>query len=116
MVLAILFLIDLYVYQAIQYTFKGLSGTWQQIIKYSYWGLTGIVFSLILFYNFGNPDLFEGNTRALIFTFIFINYFSKTFSALFLIADDLIRLGKWAVNQVSPDKPAGLESEKITRK
>lgn len=115
MVLAILFLIDLYVYQAITFVFRGMSGTWQQVIKFTYWGLTAATFGIILIYNFGNPDLFQGTLRNMVFTFIFINYFSKVVGAIFLVIDDLIRLGKWVLSLGSSSGEGVPNGDKITR-
>ncbi|MCG8387468.1 MAG: metallophosphoesterase [Cytophagales bacterium] len=96
--LAVLFFLDWYLYQAITLLLKNSSGVVVKTIRYVYWGFTAITFSVILVYNFGNPDWLEGKVRSLVFTGIFINYFSKVFGILFLLVEDVTRLGKWAIS------------------
>lgn len=93
--LLVLFLVDLYIYQGIAQLMRNLSGTWQQVIRWGYWGLSVAIFGIILLYNFGDPDLWKGNARSITFSVIFIVYFSKVFGGLILVVDDLVRLGKW---------------------
>ncbi len=64
-------------------------------------------FFIILFYNFGNPYWLKGTTRSLVFTGIFINYFSKIFAALFLLSGDLVRGVQWIVSLFQNPTPSG---------
>ena len=98
LLLLLLFGLDWYVYQGALLATKGSSLVWRNILKYGFWTITAITFGIILYYNFGNPYWLKGNTRSLIFTWIFINYFSKFFAAIFLFGGDLVRLGKWVVS------------------
>ena len=54
--LAVLFFLDWYLYQAIALLLKNSSGAVIKTIRYAYWGFTAVTFSVILVYNFGNPD------------------------------------------------------------
>ena len=74
--LLVLFFIDWYFYQAVGVWVKGSTQNIIKWLKWAYWGITIATFLLILFYNFGNPDWFEGQTRSLVLTAVFINYFS----------------------------------------
>ena len=49
-------------------------------------------------YNFGNPDLLGKNMRTFLLVGVFISYFSKLFIVVFLLIDDLVRLGRWVVS------------------
>lgn len=111
----VLFLLDLYVYQGIVQLMRNLSGGWQQSIRILYWTITALIFAVILLYNFGDPDLWKGSARSITFSFIFMVYFSKVFGALFLVADDLIRLGKWVAGLFSKDNSESLGGESISR-
>lgn len=113
--LAVLVFIDWYVYQGISILLKGSSSWWRNGVRYTYWGVTAITFGLILLYNFGNPDLFEGQSRSIVFTGIFINYFSKVFAILFLFTDDLIRLGKWVVSLFQNPEASPVTGKGISR-
>jgi len=114
-VLLILLLIDIYVYQAISYVIRNTSSAWQTAVKVSYWFLTFATFATILLYNFGDPDLWKGSARSIVFTIIFINYFSKVFAGLFLVVDDLIRLGKWVAGLFSSGGSSVGEGQTISR-
>ncbi|MTI22842.1 metallophosphoesterase [Fulvivirga sp. RKSG066] len=114
LILGLLFLVDWYVYNGISVLLRNSTETAKNILKYVYWGITAITFVTILVYNFGNPDWFKGSSRSLIFTGIFINYFSKLFGVLFLLVDDIVRLGKWVASQFSNPEPTG-GGNKITR-
>ena len=115
MVLLVLLLIDIYVYQAVSFVLRNSSATWQNIVKVAYWFLTAATFTAILLYNFGDPDLWKGSARSIVFTIIFINYFSKVFAALFLVVDDLIRLGKWVARLFQSNGSSVSEGQTITR-
>lgn len=106
LLLAVLFAIDWYVYQGALLAIKGTSNSLRNVVKYGYWSLTVITFSIIIFYNFGNPDWLKGTSRSLIFTGIFINYFSKVFAAIFLFGGDLVRGGKWVVSLFQNPSPS----------
>lgn len=103
----VLFLIDWYVYSGISLLVRNSTLLTRNVVRYSYWGITLITFCVILFYNFGNPEWFKGQSRSLIFTGIFINYFSKLFAVLFLFSDDLVRLGKWLATFFQNPEPTG---------
>ncbi|TRX49188.1 metallophosphoesterase [Fulvivirga sp. M361] len=105
--LVVLFFVDWYIYQAISLLMKSSGTTSIRIVRSIYWGLTIITFGIILMYNFGNPDLFEGKSRNLVFTGIFINYFSKVFGIIFLLVEDVTRLGRWAINLFQNPAPSG---------
>ncbi|MCA6075415.1 metallophosphoesterase [Fulvivirga sedimenti] len=114
-VLAILLLIDIYVYQAVSFVMRNFSSTSQQIVRYTYWFFTAATFAVILLYNFGDPDIWKGSTRSVVFTIIFINYFSKVFAALFLVVDDIIRLGRWIAGLFQSGGSSVSEGQTITR-
>ncbi len=114
-VLAILLLIDLYVYQAVSFVLRNFSSTTQQIVRYVYWFFTLATFAVILLYNFGDPDIWKGSTRGVVFSIIFINYFSKVFAALFLVVDDIVRLGRWIAGLFQSGGTSVSEGQTITR-
>ncbi len=115
MTILVLFLVDLYVYQGLGQLIRNLSGSWQQFIRWAYWGLSVSIFLVILLYNFGDPDLWKGSTRSITFSIIFIVYFSKVFGGLILVVDDLVRLGKWVAGLFTRDAADSAAGQPITR-
>jgi uncharacterized protein len=106
LLLTLLIVIDWYVYQGIVLAVRNTSVLAKNIVKYVYWGITVITFSVIVFYNFGNPDWLKGTSRSLIVTAIFINYLPKLFTLLFLLSGDLVRLGQWIVSLFQNPSPS----------
>ncbi|MFN8352953.1 MAG: metallophosphoesterase [Spirosomataceae bacterium] len=94
----IFLLIDWYVFQAVKVAFQNTSSSTQQWVKWIYWGLNLLILSGMWLYNFGNPDWFGKNVRTFLLVGVFISYFSKLFVLVFLLIDDLIRLGRWIVS------------------
>ncbi len=112
-----LLLVDLYVFQAIRVIGQDLPDFWRKFIYNGYWGITILVLAGYFAYHFLNPDLYPKLFRNFLLVGIFINYFAKIFAVLFLVVDDLIRVGKWVAGFFSrnevPDADSG--TDKITR-
>ncbi len=88
-----IFIIDLYVFQAIKVVSTNWNPGWKKGITYAYWGLTAFTLFGIFAYNFWGIQL--RSLRAIILVTTFINVFSKVFASLFLVIDDLMRVGQW---------------------
>lgn len=96
---------------------RNLSGQWRNIIKYVYWGITVITIAVFFLYHFGNPEKYSATARSFILVWIFINYVSKFVGVIFLLIDDVVRLGKWIVGMFQ-DRASGTASnagESISR-
>lgn len=104
---AVFVFVDWYVYQGIALLIRNSTAWFRNGVKYAYWGLTVVTLATVIIYNFGSPEWFKGQSRGLIFTGIFINYFSKFFAILFLFSDDLIRLGKWITTLFQSPQASG---------
>lgn len=100
----ILFLIDLYVFQAIKVWVQDWPSLLKKTTVYCYWGLTLISLVALFTYNFTDAEKIGRLTKSIILTGLFVNYFSKLFAVLFLFIDDLIRLGKWTTENLLTSK------------
>jgi predicted MPP superfamily phosphohydrolase len=94
----ILFGIDLYVFQAIRVVGQDMPEFWKRFLFTGYWIITIIVLMGYFTYHFVNPDAFPKIFRTFLMVGIFINYFAKTFTVVFLVIDDLFRAGQWIVS------------------
>ncbi len=94
----VLFLIDLYVFQAIRVIGQDMPEFWRRFIFTGYWAITLIILMGYFTYHFVNPDIFPKHFRNFLMVGIFINYFAKTFAVVFLVIDDLFRAGQWVVS------------------
>jgi len=97
----LLLAIDFYVFQAVKTIVAGSSHLTRKVVFIAYWSLTGLSILLIVLYNFGIPGILPNSARSLIITALFINYISKTFGALVLVIDDVVRVAKWVLVQLS---------------
>lgn len=120
LVAGLLFLIDLYVWQAVRIVSRGLSESAQRTIGYVYWSFTGLALLAYIALQVLPPDSLGRITRGFVMTGIVIPYFAKVFAVLFIAADDAGRLVRWAIAKftqpetavipVSPSSPTSLSS------
>jgi predicted MPP superfamily phosphohydrolase len=101
LVIAFFVVIDLYVYQIFRYLFQDFSGGLKKTVQVVYWSVTGLTIAAFLLYHLTDADYLSKNVRNLLMVGIFINYLSKTFALVFLVIDDLIRLGQWAYQSLA---------------
>lgn len=111
LVAALVFLLlDIYAFQAIRHVWQNFSSTSRKVIAILYWSVSILAITGFLAYNLGGQDMPRG-LRTFFFSLIFINYFSKIFGILFLLIDDLARVGKWVWVQVlQSSRQAGASS------
>jgi len=100
--IAILFLVDLYVFQGLKAAIQGLSPEVQQVLKIGYWVL--FVASVVVFAIFANtPRHPSSPTKIYLTNIFFILYASKVLVMLFLFIDDVFRIGKLTMNALNSE-------------
>jgi uncharacterized protein len=114
-VIAILLLIDVYVFQAVLNVSKNWSLVWQSIARYGFWLPTLMCLAALLWWNLGNPYRVSTGLRNWIITGVFAVYFSKLFGGLFLLIDDAQRLVRWFAGMFNKTPATPLPGEVITR-
>jgi uncharacterized protein len=112
--LIVLFLIDLYAYQAILTVTNGLNPGPRNAVRLAYWLTTAVVFGAIFWYYYGNPYKYGSQLRNIVLVGIFMTYFSKVFGLLFVFIDDLQRGARWVVSLFSKN-PEALPGQPIPR-
>lgn len=120
--LAIILLLDIYVFQAVKTIGKKLSPLRRKVLFSSFWLTTVVTVFTILVSVFTQPAEWNVFFRVYLPGFIFALYFSKILFLLFLIIDDVRRLfhwsfisikGKFATKKIEIEKPK--EKNKISR-
>lgn len=97
---ALLFLVmDWYVFQAFRTVIDDLSGSWRKYFYILYWLITALSIASFLYYNLGEKETLSRGMRTLLFSLIFVNYFSKIFGVLILMIDDVGRAVRWVYLQ-----------------
>lgn len=112
------FLMDWYVFQAVRSVIDTMSGSWRKVIYVIYWLITIISIGGFLYYNLGGKEDIGRDFRTIIFSFIFVNYFSKLFGVIFLMIDDVGRAARWTLSQFgssSNELTSGKQGEGISR-
>jgi predicted MPP superfamily phosphohydrolase len=93
--LAILFAIDLYVFQGVKILIQNRTALSQRIIFIAYWAVAAFCLAVILIGNIYDWHQWNKAFRTYSFAFIITVYFSKLFVVLFLLIDDVLRLFRW---------------------
>ena len=94
-IFVVLFLIDLYVFQAVKLVSSDLNNTVKNIIYFIYWGMTTLSLSALIVNSFYDFHLWNRRIATYSFAIIVLTYVSKIFVVIFLLIDDLIRLFRW---------------------
>ncbi|MEP7171480.1 MAG: metallophosphoesterase, partial [Bacteroidota bacterium] len=99
-ILAILFIIDLYAFQSVKFLTRGLPQSQIRTAYYIYWAVSIFCFGLIIIGNIFDWHQWNKAFRTYSFAFVFILFFSKLFVDIFLLIDDLIRLFRWSGTKI----------------
>ena len=115
--IAILILLDLYIFSAIRSLSAAVLPRTKSIIFYSYWFVTLITICMILFMAFGDPKLISRETRSYLLAIIIGLTVSKIAAATFFLIDDIRRLVQWLVAKFmfTNTETAQINDDKISR-
>ncbi len=113
--LAVLLLLDFYLYQAVLAASKSWSPLWKSTIRIGFWVPTVISVVGIIWYNLGDPYRFGPQVWLWLRTFMVGIYFSKVIGILFVIVDDIQRGVRWVVSLFTRDAKDPIAGEGITR-
>lgn len=115
--IAILIILDLYVFTAIRSLSSSALPRTRSIIFYSYWFLTLITISTILFLTFSDPKLISRVTRSYLLAIIIGLTVSKIAAATFFLIDDIRRFMQWLVAKFmfTNTETAQINDAKISR-
>ncbi|MCY7411276.1 MAG: metallophosphoesterase [Chitinophagales bacterium] len=92
---ALLFLIDLYAFQAIRSVMHNSNISWRRIITIIYWSISIICIGFIWYATFFGYYSVPKLLRVYLTGALVVFYIPKLFLIVFLLIDDLIRGGKW---------------------
>ena len=113
--LAILFLIDFYIFQGVKTLTRNVNSRWTNVAYILFWGATAYIMLGFIVYRVFGPQVLNPQLQRWSTILFFILYVSKLPALLFLLIDDLVRVVKWIsakINHKSEDQVTG---NKITR-
>ncbi|HKR06893.1 MAG TPA: metallophosphoesterase [Bacteroidia bacterium] len=116
-ILAILFIIDLYAFQSVKFLCKGLPASQIRNTYFIYWSVSVFCFGLIIIGNIFDWHQWNKAFRTYSFAFVFILFFSKLFVDIFLLMDDLIRIFRWSGTKIISafGTPDSTKAEVVTK-
>ncbi|MEO8146200.1 MAG: metallophosphoesterase [Bacteroidia bacterium] len=91
----ILFVVDLYVFQAVRVAFRSSTFLLPKNIYTIYWILCASCYLILIAGGIIDWHTWPKAVRTYLFAFVFISFFAKLFVVIFLLVDDLIRLFRW---------------------
>ncbi|HLT75687.1 MAG TPA: metallophosphoesterase [Ohtaekwangia sp.] len=113
--IAILLVIDWYVFQAIITITKDWTSAWKPATRFAFWVPTAVCIGAILYYVLGDPYTISHQVRSFLITGIFAVYISKLFAVVVLFIDDVQRGIKWVASFFNRGIGEKLPGEAITR-
>jgi uncharacterized protein len=114
-ILALLVLIDFYVYQAVVVVTKDWTSIMKPIVRYGFWVPTIVCFISIGYYILGDPYSLSHQARTFLLTGIFAVYIAKLFAVLVLFVDDFQRGIRWVAKAFGRDETSVGSGPAITR-
>ncbi|GAB3944393.1 metallophosphoesterase [Spirosoma harenae] len=110
----IMLLIDWYVWQAVKTVSRSATESTQRIIAIIFWGFTVLSLVLYVVMQVLPADSLSRQVRTFLWAGIAIPYFSKVFTILILLIDDIGRFFRWIVSLFY--KPAVIEAVESSQK
>lgn len=98
---AILFLIDLYVFQGVRLLIQNKSISTQRIVFWVYWSVSALAIFTIFLGQWIDWHTWPKQLRVYTFAMIFIVYLSKIIVMIFMLLDDVIRLFRFAFGWIA---------------
>ncbi|MBK7429283.1 MAG: metallophosphoesterase [Saprospiraceae bacterium] len=104
-ILLLMILLDIYVYQVVRYLSAGQTDWIKWVWRGSFWTSSAVALVLVFCILQGYAESWPKNVLTYTRTFLFIFYFSKLFFAVFILIDDLRRLGSKAYQFIAGTEP-----------
>lgn len=105
-ILAIMLVLDTYVFQAVRAVSAAASPKVRLFIYIGYWLLTALTIACFLLFVFGNPDWMGKKFRTYLFATLIGLFMAKLVSVVFFIVDDIRRGIQWIFGRIMPRKTA----------
>jgi predicted MPP superfamily phosphohydrolase len=116
--LAIVLLLDTYVFQAIKTVTLSVTPRTRIVVYTIFWSISVLVIAGLLVYSFASQGFIPKQIRSYIFAIIVGLFLAKLVAVLFILLDDIRRLVTWLVvrlSEVGTKQEPGAAGEGITR-
>ena len=105
-ILILIICIDLYSFQAVKTISQNLTANQRKWVYSIFWGITGLVVLMLVASIFKSYQSWPKVLRVYLTGLMMIIYVCKLIIVIFLLADDLIRLGRWIASLFSTKREA----------
>lgn len=95
--ITVMFLLDLYVFQAVKMVFA--SSRYRTLLLISYWVVAILCIVGFVLFVTTSPELLGRKVRSYLFACIIGLFLAKMVSSIFLVADDLRRIAQWVAGK-----------------
>ncbi|WP_026770636.1 metallophosphoesterase [Asinibacterium sp. OR53] len=99
----VMFLLDLYVYQALRIVSQNASEKTRMVIHIAYWVISALTLATILSFPYVQALQTSRVFRNYIFSILVGLFFAKILGSVFFLADDLRRGSLWLMTKIFPD-------------
>ncbi|MEZ0542246.1 metallophosphoesterase [Fibrella arboris] len=110
LVVALFLLIDVYVYQAFKFFTRHSPEATQRTVAWCYWGFTLLSLGTYIALQLIPADSIGRVTRTMLTIAVFIAYFSKFITVIFLFIDDIVRFFQWIWSLVAGKSSASVNN------
>ncbi|MFM7015034.1 MAG: metallophosphoesterase [Bacteroidota bacterium] len=101
---ALILIIDVYVYQAFKFTLRNTSDYSQKISSIIFWSFTAFSIGVVLSTMIWDLQTWPKFIRTYFTAFVFIIMISKLLILIFMLVDDLTRFVRWSYSKLFPTK------------
>src|SRR5690606_23832035 len=106
----IFILIDVYAFQAVKTSAQNLSSAGRKAVYITYWSISALAYGgIVLFMIIGFQNV-SNHFRNFFISSVFGLFLTKLLIAIFLLIDDLMRLGKW-ITQLFLNNKTGADTQ-----
>ena len=99
----VMFLLDLYVYQALRLVSQNATEKARMVIHIAYWVISALTLATILSFPYVQALQTSRVFRNYIFSILVGLFFAKILGSVFFLADDLRRGALWLMTKIFPD-------------
>ncbi|MEO5593487.1 MAG: metallophosphoesterase [Chitinophagaceae bacterium] len=99
-ILAIMVLLDIYVFQAVKLVSNGANPKTRLIIYILYWSLSALTIIFLLLMAFTNFESWPRVLRTYLFATVLGLFFAKLIAVVFFLLDDIRRVIQWAAGKI----------------
>jgi predicted MPP superfamily phosphohydrolase len=109
-VIAVLILLDLYVFQAIKLVSTSLNPNLRKLIYGFYWFYTAVSILILLYFANGGMEKLSSVSRNFLVSIVFVDVLFKLLVSIFLFLEDIVRIIKLGFDSVFPTKQVNIST------